>query len=241
MEVRKYLSGGAAYRVKHQVAETFANAGVVALVGTEAEAGLDLSTTTGCVDAVGLVLDTATYVTAQQADWPTNTAERQVLVDIRPDAVLFALFSGGATDNTAMTLYDVTTASTDGLAVTTGDDWSSPEFDDGALWGYDGANMGQLRKITSTTTTAATVTVALEVDTIVGDNFLRAPVWPFDDQSDSVTLTTNLTQVRSDSAVTASGADLLPIEIQANTVRNGGRTTSGVFLIFDDHWLKKRS
>jgi hypothetical protein len=239
MEIKGYLSGGAWYRDRFQVAETFSTAGVPALVSTEAEAGLDLATTTATADMIGITHDTATYVTAQQTD--NADPARTVLVDVRPDAVIYARLSGAAASGTALTLYDVTTASTDGLAVTTGDDWSNPEFDDSMLWGYDGSNMGIARKITSTSSTAATVTVALPYDTIVGDNFLRAPFWPWDDQCFTVTLTTTLDQVRADLAAATSTAELLPIRVETNTIRNNGTLTSGVYLVCKHHWLNNLS
>lgn len=239
MDVAHYLSGGAAYRMKLQVAQTVSNVGVPLLASTEAEAGLDLPTTTNAADMVGLNFDTATYVTAQQTDG--TSAERVVLVDVRPDCVIEALLSGAGAENTALTTYDVTTATTDGLDVTTGDNWGSPEFDDGAVWGYTGANAGQIRKITATSATAATVTVAFDNDHQVGDLFLRAPFWPFDDQSGSVTLSTNFYQVDASAATTTSGAELLPIKINAKTQAGEGTTKSTVLLVSNDHFLNKLS
>lgn len=145
MELAGLLCGGAPVIKKYQVAQTVDNVGIPLLASTEAEAGLDAPTTTNAADMVGLNLDTATYVTAQQTDG--SSAERTVSVIINPDIILKALLSGGGAENTALTLYDITTATSDGLDVTTGDDWSSPQFDDGAVWGYDGANAGQIRKI----------------------------------------------------------------------------------------------
>lgn len=234
METVGYLYGGAAVLKKYQVAQTVSNIGVVYLASTEAEAGLDEPTTTNFADAVGINYDTATYATAQVAG---GTPEATITVDVRPDAIIKARLSGGGTTGTALTLYDVTTASTDGLSVTTGDDWSSPEFDDGAIWGYDGANAGQLRKITSTSSTAATVTVAFANDTVVGDNFLRAPFWPMDDQSYTVTATSNFLEVDASVACATNTGALLPIELIANDIANNGRTNSYVLLVCRDHWL----
>lgn len=238
MKVVGYLYGGAAVLKKYQVAETVADVGVPLLISTAGEAGLDLSTTTGAADMVGLNHDTATFVTAQQTDG--TTAERTVTVDIRPDAIIKARLNEGATEGTALTLFDVTTATADGLDVTTGDDWSSPNtFDEGVVWAFDGANKGQIRKITVVGATSATVTVAFENDHAVGDNFLRAPFWPHDDGSGTVTLTTALTEVRADSAVTTSGAELWPIEIIAGTISTDGRNKSYVLLVPNDHALNK--
>ena len=132
---------------KYQVAATVANVGVPLLIPAAGGAGLATSTTTSAANMVGCTLDTATYVTAQQTDG--TSAEREVTMIVNPDAVWRIKLSGGATEDTALTLYDVTTASTDGLAITTGDAWNSPTYDEGVVWGYDGANAGSFRKITS--------------------------------------------------------------------------------------------
>ncbi len=186
MKVSGYLSGGAAVLKSYQVNATVANIGIPLLAGTATEAGLDLPTTTNAVDMVGLNYDVATYATAQVTG---GSPEAKVRVDIRPDAILNARLSGGATEGTALTQYTISAATTDGLDVTTGDDWTSPEFDEGAVWGYDGVNASQLRKITATGTTDATPLVAFNGNHQVGDNFLRAPYWPMDDGSPNVQLT----------------------------------------------------
>jgi len=237
MKVIKYLYGGAAYRMQLQVAQTVGNVGVPLLAGTEAEAGLDLPTTTNAIDMVGINFDTATYVTAQQTDG--TSAERVVTVDVRPDCIIEALLSGGATASTALTTYAITTATTDGLDVTTASAWDSPDFDDGAVFGYDGANAGQIRKITTSSGTAATVTVAFDYDHAVGDRFLRFPFWPFDDQSSNVTLGTIFTQVDASIASTSAGAELVPIQILAKTLAGEGTTKSTVLLVPEDHYLNK--
>lgn len=236
MEVSGLLSGGAVIIKKFQVAQSVTSIGIPLLASTAGEAGLDAPTTTNVADLVGLNYDTATYVTAQQTDG--TSAERTCAVAINPDIIIKSLISGGGTSGTALTLYDVTTASTTGTAVTTGDNWSSPEFDEGAVWGYDGANAGQIRKITSTSSSAATVTVAFDYDTAVGDNFLRAPFWPMDDGS-LPTLTSDFTQVDGSVAVTTSGAALTVIEIIGNDVSMDGTTNSYVKMVPNDHFLNK--
>lgn len=230
MEFHNTMSGSAPLVKKYQVNATVSRAGVPLVIPGAGNAGLVLATTTGAADMAGVNLDTATYVTAQQTDG--SSAEREVSVIINPDAMWRMLMSGGATENTALTLYDVTTASTDGLSVTTGDDWTIPQFDEGWIWGYDGANAGQGRKITSTSSTAATVTVAFDRDTVVGDNFLRAPYSPV--QGATIQLTTNLTQADASIAV-ATGAGFKTVELILNDVSNDGRNNSYVVAVPTDH------
>ncbi len=230
MRMAYTFSGGAPVIKKYQVAATSSVVGVPKLIPAADGAGVAVATTTSLADMVGVTLDTATYVTAQQTDG--TSAERLVSLIVNPDAVWMALLSQGATLGTALTLYDVTTASATGLAVTTGDDWLSPEFDEGIVWGYDGANVGQARKITSTSSTAATVTVAFDYDTVVGDNFLRAPYWP--PQTVTMQLTTNLDGADASIAV-GTGAQAKPVELILGNASNNGRTDSWVLWVPTDH------
>ena len=224
------LSGNKMLVRRYQVNTTFANAGVVALDPGSNNAGVAISTTTSFADAVGVTLDTATYVTAQQTDG--TSAERKLSIILQPDAVYRALLSGGATENTALALHAVTTASTDGLTITTGTTWTGTEFDEGAVWGYDGANLGQIRKITSTSSTAGTVTVAFDYDTVVGDNFLRAPYWPL--QTITLQTTTNLYQADASIAVGTGGA-VRVVDLIHRDLSNEGRTKSEVLFTLNDH------
>lgn len=231
MELAHTFSGSGAYLLDLQIAATVSNAGIPFLIPAADGAGVVQGTTGGAVDFVGMGLDASrTYVTAQQTDG--TSAERTVQVVCNPDAVWLALMSGGATEGTALTLYDVTTASATGLVVTTGDDWTSPQFDEGMVWDYDGANVGQARKITLTSATAATVTVAFNNDTVVGNNFLRAPYTPL--QGVTVQLTGSLTQADASIAV-GTGAGYKPVKLILNNVAQAGRTNSYVLFTATDH------
>ncbi len=230
MEFAYTLSGAAPLIKKYQVNATVARAGVPLLIPGAGNAGIVLATTTGAADMLGVNLDTATYVTAQQTDG--TSAERKVSVIINPDAVWRMKMSGGATEDTALALQAVTTAASDGLSVTTAAEWSSPTFDEGVVWGYDGANAGQARKITSVSSTAGTVTVAFDRDTVVGDNFLRAPYWPV--QGITVQLTTLLTQADASIAV-GTGAGFKTVELILKDITDSGRTNSYVLAIPTDH------
>lgn len=233
---------------KYQVAASVANPGVFLLTPAANGAGLATSTTTSLANAVGLCLDTVTYVSAQQTDG--SSAERVVSVIVNPHAVYKALMSGGASEGTALALQTVTTASATGVAVTTAAEWSSPTFDEGIVWGYDGANGGgqpyntgpnimsgwgfgdaMRRKLTSVSSTAGTVTTPFDRATVVGDNFLRAPYYP--NQTSTVQLTTNLYQADASIAVGTGGAARV-VDLELNTAANNGRTTSMVYFTLDD-------
>lgn len=239
MRVTGLLSGGASVIKKYQVAQTTI-AGTPLLASTSAEAGLDAPTTTAAADQVGITLDSATYTTAHTSGDP----EAKISVVINPDAIIWMRFSGSGTSGTALDPVTVTTASTDGLAVTTAAfAWDNPEVDEGATWGYNGANAGQIRKITATSSTAATLTVALPYDTVVGDQFLVAPVWPMDLQSPGITLTSDFTEMDASVATATSSptaAAYQCIEILHKDQGGDGTLTSGALFVSGDHVLGNR-
>ena len=239
MEVAKYLYGGAAYRGQYQVGVTHSVAGIPTLQVAAAGSGLAIGTVTSAADLVGITLDTATYVTAQQTDG--TSAERLVTVDIRPDIVVSSRISGTTASGGAISTDVITTATTDGLDVTTATDWTSTSYDEGTVFGYTGANAGQIRKITSVSSTAATVTVAFDNDHQVGDQFLRFPFAVMDVGSPSVTLTTELNEVRQNLAISSSAAEFVVTEILAQDQAHDGTTQSYVLMVPNDHILNKLS
>ncbi len=237
MEYAYMLSGGAPLKMGFQINETLSTAGIPVLAPGGNNAGVQISTVASWANAVGVTLDTATYVAAQQTDG--TSAEREVDVIISPTAVFRVLLSGGATENTALPLFTVSTVSTDGLAVTTGDDFTgAPSFDESVIWCYSGANVGQKRKITSTSTTAATVTVPFDFDTVVGDEFMRAPYWFLDDTGNNIQTTTLLTQADTTITVGTGGAAKI-IDMDLRDIGGEGRTNSFALFIFDDHALRE--
>ncbi len=234
MEFAYMLGGGAPLAMKYQIDETLANAGIPVLAPAAADAGVKISSTSSWANAVGVTLDTATYVTAQQTDG--SSAEREVTVIISPQAVFRALMSGGATEGTALDLKTVTSVSTTGLDVVTGDNFT--DMDDGVIWGYDGANAGQKRCITVGDGTDASVTVAFDNDTVVGDNFLAAPYWFLSDVAVNIATTTNLYQADASTAGGTGGAAKI-IDMELRDIGGEGRTNSFVLFIFNDHALRE--
>ncbi len=236
MEVAGLLSGGAPILKKYQSAQTVSNIGTPLLVADAAEAGLDESaTTTPFVDLVGLNLDTATYVTAQQTDG--TSAERTVTVVINPDAILRARLSGGATSGTALTRYTVLTATTDGLDVTgSGVNFASPQFDEGSVWFYDGRNSKQIRRITATSSAVITVAVAFEGDHQAGDDFLIAPYSMVPTDAQTMQITADFTEADAAIAVGTGGAINI-LGIDAQDLAGDGTLTSSVTFTTPDHYM----
>ena len=234
-----FLGGGAPLIKEYAVASTIARTGIWMIAPAACGAGLATSTTTNVDNAVGLVVGLAdklgVYATAQQTDG--SDPEGTVKVIVNPDLIVEANFTGDASDGTALTLYPVTTADSAGLAITTASAWNCPTYDEGVVWGYDGANPGKIRAITSVSATAGTVTVAFPNDTVVGDNFLRAPVYP--GRANTVTLNTNLTQVRADLAVATNTAALVCIQVRGllKDIGGEGRTKSSAYFVSGNHIL----
>ncbi len=227
MEVIGLLSGGAPVLKKYQVTETFGTAGVHANIGVTAEAGINLGTTTSAADMVGVTLDTATYTTTQGTG--TSSAERLVTVVINPDAIIRMRLAGSATAGAALSAQTVTTASSGGTAVTTAAEWSSPTYLNGVVWGLTGTNVGQSRKITTVSSTAGTVLVPFDYGTVVGDTFLRAPIYPMD--SIVVQLVTALTEVDASAAISGT-ASFVCIDLELN-----GTADSYAHFVPGDHIL----
>lgn len=229
------LSGAPAWAKRYQVDATISNVGVPLLIDTAGQGGLNAGTTTSAADLAGMAVDTVTYTATQGTG--SDSAERKVGVIINPDAVWRAKMSGGATENTALTLYDVTTAVSTGLTVTTGDDFTSPEFDEGVIWGYTGANAGQQRKLTSSASTLASAIIPFDQGTAVGDNFMVAPYWYL--TTSAVQLTTNLFQANAAIAV-ATGAAFKVVDMELLDIGGDGRNASAIHMYAVDHILGAR-
>ncbi len=211
MEFQFDMSGTSNAVVKrYQVAATNTTVGMPFLVPASSGAGLVVATTTGAANSVGVNIDAAgTYVTAQQTD--SADTERTVGLIINPFAVYSMLMTGGATEGTAMVLYTASSGGSDGLTIIFTASVASPEMDEGVAYCIAGANVGQARKITSTSSATATFTVAWPRDVAAGDTFVIAPFNPL--QNITIQLTTLLTQADASIAV-GTGAALKAIELK---------------------------
>lgn len=220
------LDGGTTplYR-KYQIGAAFPTAGVPALVSAANKGGLALGSTTGAADLVGITVDAqATFVTAQQSDG--SDPERQVTLVASPHAAFKALMTGSSTEGTAIVTDTETAASTTGLIVTTGTNYTN--FDEGGIYGTSGANMGKSRKIITGDATNADVEVAFPADIAVGDVFMHFPFWPGEDQF--VQLSTLLTEVDCSATVDTNNNNFRVIDMELNTTTN-----SYVHLVPFDH------
>jgi hypothetical protein len=234
MEYAYMVGGGAPLAKKYQIGVTMPDAGVPVIANVDGGAGVILPSTTAGVNQVGVSLDTATYVSAQQTDG--TSAEREVTIIISPDAVFRALMSNGSTEGTALELFTVTQVSSSGADIITGDSFTN--FDEGVIWGYDGANAGQNRKITIGDGTDATCAVPFDYATVIGDNFMRAPWWFLDLKANDITLTTLFYQVDASATVDA-GLLANCVDLELRDIGQDGRTKSFLLFMWDDHLLSR--
>lgn len=228
MEYQGDLTGGSTARIgRFQVAATNTQVGMPFLVPASSGSGIVVATTTGAAKAVGVNIDTAgTYVTAQQTD--SADTERACTLITSPFAVYSLPMAGSATSGAQMLLYTADGAGgTDGLTIAFTASVASPQMDEGTCFCISGANVGQSRKITSTSTVTATFTVAWPRDVLSGDTFLIAPYNPL--QGITLQLTTLLDQADTSIAVGTGGA-WKTVELKFD-----GRANSYVHAVLANH------
>lgn len=147
MELLGTISGGAPVMKRFIASATVPSAGVP-FIGTN-DGSTDIGdvlqmAATGTVlttGSVGLGVDTTGTVSATA----TPTSDVLVTVAVNPDLIIRAKMSGGATEDTALTI--ITTSSADSGGVTLN---GFTSVDGRTVWGYDGANKGERRQFDST-------------------------------------------------------------------------------------------
>jgi len=214
---------------KYQIGEAMATAGVPVEIPTLANTdGVLLCETTTAADVLGVTLDAqATRNTAQQPD--NSDPAVYVSVIVNPHALYQATLSGGATSGTALTVYTETAGSADGLTVTT---TLGTAYDDGVVWGYEGANPGILRKVTAVDGSTSTPIVAFPIDIAIGDTFLASTFGP--GELAGMQLTSTLEQIDS-TADLQSTDNFRCVRLFGGDIANEGRTKSWALISIFDH------
>lgn len=221
-----HLCGGAGVHRRYKLGASIASVGIVTINGT---AGIIPCTTTDFGDTPGLALETAVY-SAVQGD-----AEGLVTVSVRPDLIVKALVSGGATENTGLTVLVNTAASAGGTvvsAVATG----AADMNSGTVFCTKGANAGRSRAITTHTgSTSFTVTVPFPNAIAVNDEFLFVPYGMQGDGAGdgdgvgNVQATTLFTQANG-AIASGTGGVATVVDLELN-----GRFDTAVLFILQDH------
>jgi hypothetical protein len=232
MNVAYTLSGGAPVIKKYRVASgSTAKAGGYVTNAAAGGSGVVLGLATTAANQVGSTLDAATGSTT-----PTSDATALTSVVINPDAVYKLVVVKGATGGQLDILTESSGGSKTANTITTGETApNSPEMDEGTIICMTGANKGQVRKITSTSSTVATITEGWVNNNVAGDQFIMVPFTPGDNAANNVNLTTDLASARQDIAV-GTGADMRTVELiidqgSLTLARNGG---IWVLAMFDD-------
>ena len=203
------MSGGSPILKKYKASATGYIPGIMMLRSAGNASGqMSVSTTTSWAASIGMLIDNGaalaaggsiTYSTVQATIASNGEAVFTVLVN--PDAIYRYQFVTGAT-GTAITSDTIATATSSGLTAIGGTSVASPDMDEGILWYLTGANAGQSRKITSTSSVTATVIVPFAANA-VGDTYIYAGANL--GLGVACTTTTDLTKIRTDAAG-ASGA-----------------------------------
>ena len=194
---------------------------------------------------VGLTVDTATYSTTQlgnasggggglgqagAAGGGAATAAAYIGVIINPDIMITARINQGATSGTALTEYTNTSASSGGTVHTAA--VGTNTMVDGMVWCATGNNVGQSRIVTSwSSNTSLTVTVPFDYAIAVNDTFYECPLSPMSGGTTGVskmTFTTDLTEVRGDTASTSGATPCCVIELFLWDKATSGATQSYV-------------
>jgi hypothetical protein len=214
MRVSGLLYGGGEIFKTYKVGATFANAGIIAIDdGNTVTGGPIPCTTTDSQDSIGLTIDTGTY-DATPAVGGTGTVE----VSVRPDIIINATMSGGATESTALAICTETAGDTASPDTVTATNVQANDMVSGTAWrrqkgGNEAGILEQATIITHTGSTSFVVIPDFEYAINIGDEFLMCP-WnagPLDgtattDGSANVQTTTLFTQA---DATVASGTGLV--------------------------------
>jgi hypothetical protein len=183
--------------------------------------GVTVATTIAAVGFMGCALNTAVSTDAQAA---TGENVQYVETIINPDAIWRAKFSGGATEDTALSVLTSAAADTAGTTITGATD----EF---TIWAITGQNVGTgWRRATA----AATVVVAFPYDIAANDTWGEVPI-SVGSRSQYPQLTTNLTQIDASAAVDSDNANFVAVDLELRDASDDGTTNSYALLISVDH------
>ncbi len=226
-----HLAGGASLLKNYKMGAAIANAsvGVVVMGGATTAVGVIIATTTSAANAYGLTQGPGTYSSTQ------GDAEGLVTVSVRPDLIVKALMSGGATEGTTLTALTNTAASAGGTLISS-TSVSANDMDGGLAYCISGNNVGLSRSVTAfSASTSATVTVPFPRAIAVGDVFV---VLPYNmagtggsgaDGPMAIQATTLITQANADGA-SGTGMEASVVDLDLN-----GLTDSYVLFKLRDH------
>lgn len=191
MEVLGTISGGAVVIKRYQIAATQLTAGVPvmghnAATATDGMVEVMGAGGTAASNSAGITLDTSGTISAASI---TDSNDLLVSVAVNPDLIIRAKMNNGTTEDTALS-PGISTGDATGEDAT-----GVTSIQEGAIFGYDGANVGQLRRAEDA---SGAVTTNFENTIANGDRFLVACGYPAGGAAAAVSyfnLSTLLTQI----------------------------------------------
>jgi len=233
MEILGTFSGGAPVMKRYLVGESFSSAGIPAIsttVGSTANHGgwvkpIEAAGVALLQGNVGLAVDTATYAAVV-----TETTDSIVTVAVNPDLIIRAKMTNGATEDTALTITTTTAASATGITLT-----GYTSVDGEAVWGYDGANKGILRKFDDT---SGGVDVSFPNAIANGDRFLHCsggPCVTLVAANPFVDVSTALTQMDAETVADNAADTFIILDLQTGTEDDDGANNSFYHVVQNRH------
>lgn len=232
MELAYMLGGGAPVIKRYMAGTTISTAGIPVLGAVDA--GTDLgsiepitaSGVTNTGSQVGLAIDTSGTVAATGI---TDSDDLFVSVIINPDAVLRARANNGTTSGTALATTSPTSADATGATLT-----GATTFDNGAVWGNTGTNVGEFRRADDT---AGSLSINLPNGTATTDTYIAVHGFPCSVELTSwecYDLTTDLTEVVAQTAVVDTN-NFATVDMEMRDASEDGVNNSYYHLIANNH------
>ena len=232
MELVNLLSGGAPVIKRYMAGTTISTAGIPVLGAVDAATDLGsvepttASTAIVTGSQVGLCIDTSGTVAATGV---TADADLFVSVIINPDAVLRAKMSGGTASDTALATTAPTAADSTGATLT-----GATTFDNGAVWGYTGTNVGSFRRADDAT---GSLSINLVTGTATTDTYIAVHGFPCSVEAtnwECYDLTTDLTQILAQTAIVDKD-NYATVDMEMRDSSDSGTTNSYYHLIANNH------
>ena len=232
MEVAYMLSGGAPVVKRYMAGTTISTAGVPVIGAVDA--GTDLgsvevpgaSTAITIGQQVGLCIDTSGTVAATGI---TDNNDLFVSVIINPDLVYRARMNNGTTSGTALATTSPTSADSTGATLT-----GATTFDNGAVWGYTGTNVGSFRRADDA---LGSLSINFVNGTSTDDTYLAVHGFPCGIEVtnfESYDMTTDLTEIVAQTTVIDQD-NYCTVDMELNDSSSNGNLRSYYHLIANNH------
>ncbi len=233
MELAYMLSGGAPVVKRYMAGTTISTAGIPVLGAVDAgtdfasvEPMVATGTPTVSGSQLGLAIDTSGTVAATGI---ANDADLFVSVIINPDLVIRAKMNNGTTSNTALATTAPTSADSAGATLT-----GATTFDNGAVWGYTGTNVGSFRRSDDA---SGSLAINFVNGTATTDTYLAVHGFPCGVEItnfESYDLTTDLTQSAAQTAIIVQD-NFATVDMELRDSTQSGSSNSYYHLIANAH------